>query len=120
MIRKTLFLTISAILAVFLIINLTRGVRETWQKGARIKEEQRRVDELKTQNQKLKDELEYAKSDDYLEKAAREKLNLAKPGETVVILPQEQLEKQVKAKKNIVNTNSPKWQQWLSFLMAGE
>jgi len=36
-------------------------------------------------NQKLKDEVKMSKSDSYIEKLARERLGLVKPGETPVI-----------------------------------
>lgn len=36
-------------------------------------------------NQKLKDEVKLSKSDSYIEKLARERLGLVKPGETPVI-----------------------------------
>jgi cell division protein FtsL len=36
-------------------------------------------------NQKLKDEVKMSKSDSYIEKLARERLGLIKPGETPVI-----------------------------------
>lgn len=38
-----------------------------------------------SKNQKLKDEVNMSKSDSYIEKLARERLGLIKPGETPVI-----------------------------------
>ncbi|MEW9096708.1 MAG: septum formation initiator family protein [Clostridiaceae bacterium] len=43
------------------------------------------IEKLEDKNEKLKDEVEMTKSDEYIEKLAREKLNLIKPGESAVI-----------------------------------
>lgn len=40
-------------------------------------------------NQYLKDQIEFAKTDEYKEKMAREKIGLIKPGETVYIINKE-------------------------------
>jgi hypothetical protein len=45
---------------------------------------------LEAEREKLKEEGEYVQSQYYLEKVARDELHLAKPGETVVIVPDSQ------------------------------
>ena len=49
------------------------------------KEKQKEIEVLKNKNQRLQDELKMSKTDMYIEKLAREKLGLIKPGETPVI-----------------------------------
>jgi cell division protein DivIC len=51
-----------------------------------IDSKQLQLDEVKQKNQRLQDEVEKINSDssDYLEKLARERLGMIKPGETVV------------------------------------
>lgn len=50
-----------------------------------ITERQMELQKVKDQNQKLQDEIKLSKSDQYIEKLAREKLHLIKEGETPVI-----------------------------------
>jgi cell division protein FtsB len=49
---------------------------------------QARADDIKGQNEQLSDLVNYLNTPQYQEKAAREQLNLQKPGEHVVALPQ--------------------------------
>ena len=51
---------------------------------------QKEVQDLEAKEAELKKQLEYYRSDDYVEKMAREKLLLQKEGETVILLPQGQ------------------------------
>lgn len=51
---------------------------------------EQRITELRQKNQELWDRLEYLSSDTYIEKQAREKLGLVKPGEVRIIpVPEE-------------------------------
>lgn len=52
---------------------------------AQINEKNLEVEKLKDKNKKLQDEVNMSKSDSYIERLAREKLNLIKPGENAVI-----------------------------------
>ena len=49
------------------------------------KEYQTKIDEAKLQQQKLEDELKKADTDDYIERAARERLGLVKANERVFV-----------------------------------
>lgn len=48
-------------------------------------QKQKQVDKLKDENDKLKNEVKESTSDDFIEKQARERLNMIKPGEKVVV-----------------------------------
>jgi cell division protein FtsB len=43
------------------------------------------LSKLQDKNQKLQDEVDMSKTDSYIEKLARERLGLIKPGETLVV-----------------------------------
>lgn len=47
------------------------------------------IQELEQQNIDLDNLIDYFASNEYIEKEAREKLNLAKPGEKVIMIPEE-------------------------------
>lgn len=50
-----------------------------------INEKNLEVEKLRQKNKDLQEEVDISKSDSYIEKLAREKLNLIKPGENAVI-----------------------------------
>lgn len=52
---------------------------------AQINEKNIEMESLKVKNRKLQDEVNMSKSDAYIEKLAREKLKLIKPGESPVV-----------------------------------
>ena len=87
MFKSRLTNLIILILGLFLIVNLTRSIYSLLKAGDKLKEEEKKVAELKYQNDELKNKLSEVQSPSFLEKMAREKLGLAKEGETVVILP---------------------------------
>ncbi len=79
------------------------------------------------QNQNLKYNIEYLKTDDYRELAAREKFNKSLPGETMVYLPNNAAATQAPVAKSTVQkkTATPKgWranlQAWVRFLQGAE
>lgn len=94
---------------------------------------QQKYDQLKAEvelqeleNQNLKYNIAYLKTDDYLELAAREKFNKANPGETMVYLPSSGKEEQaavikspVVAKKSEPTGWRANLQAWLKFLKGG-
>lgn len=60
------------------------------------------LESLKIENEKLKGDIAYAQTPEYLQKAAIEELNMAKPGETILVI--EQL--RPKDRENIANSQN--------------
>lgn len=100
------------IAGVFVIVNLTRSINELLHAGDRIKEIEYQVNQLKQRNNQLKKQLAEVQSPQYLEKIARDKLGLAKEGETVVILPQNSSIESRQTSSAEVEKNLPNWQKW--------
>lgn len=99
------------IFEVYLIISFSRSVWDLWEKQEAIETARDSVAKLTDENKKLKSRLEYVKSEEFMEKEAREKLNLVKPGETIVIIPQSVLEA---ATASAAPTPvPPNWEQWM-------
>jgi cell division protein FtsB len=73
-----------------------------------IKDYQAKVDAIKGQNAQLSDLVNYLNTPQYKEKEAREKLNLQKPGEVVVSLPQDQ-PATASATTTVQTSNPKKW-----------
>ncbi len=89
-------LFVIAVLAVIIFL-----VSTNWKINQRRKELKEKADILKQQveeleqkNRELKEKKAEAESSDYLEEAAREQLDLKKPGEEVVVIQKEEEEKE--------------------------
>ncbi|HYC80110.1 MAG TPA: septum formation initiator family protein [Candidatus Binatia bacterium] len=86
-----------------------------WQKrevDSEIRRLQGQADSLEKDNQQLSDLIKYLGTQEYQEKEAREKLNLKREGEEVVVLPEDDDLGQV-AQANIDNTSNPK--KWFNY-----
>ena len=81
-----IFLFIVVFILIFLLIGLIKETYRKHQLTSEINELKSNIDKLEGDNQQLVDLMDYFKEDSYLEKEARIKLNLKKPGETVVVL----------------------------------
>ena len=77
------------IVSFLLIINLIRDVKGLIQAEQRIVKTEERLAQVKEKNERVKKEKEYYQSDAFLEEQIRTKLQMAKPGETILILPEE-------------------------------
>ena len=75
------------ILSIGVTVRLGGNVWRLIRAGERVKRAQSEVAAAEVENKQLQQKLEEVKSDDFVEREAREKLGLGKPGETVVIVP---------------------------------
>jgi cell division protein FtsB len=104
--RKFIFIVIVAIL-LLIINNLARSIYDIWQKKDFISQAQRELDWQKQENQRLKSALSYSKTQEFIEKEARDKLFMTKEGEQKVLLPEESENTQ-----KTLGKNDPNWKQW--------
>ena len=104
--KKFLFLTIVVIL-LFIINNLVRSIFDIWQKKDFVTEAQKELSFQKQENQRLKSALSYSKTQEFIEKQARDKLFMLKQGEQKVLLSKDTQEKLGGQKEKL-----PNWKQW--------
>lgn len=78
-------------LSLFLIVSMGRSTLQLLGRGDAIKEAEVRVRELEAEQARLLEVKEQVESQEFMEKEAREKLGLAKPGEVVVVLPSDEV-----------------------------
>jgi len=76
-----------------------------------IREAEQNLSNLEEKNRQLQERLKEVKSPEFIEKEAREKLGLAKPGETVYILPPN-VAYLPRQEENIPKEELPNWQKW--------
>jgi cell division protein FtsB len=118
-ISKKLVARFGLFLAIFLIIifsvSLIRNISKIFDAKRRIKEEGEKVKALEVENEEIRRKIENVKSQEYLEKQMRDKLGLAKEGEIVVVLPDEEtlrklVPKETEERQTLPN---PTWKKWL-------
>lgn len=122
-----IFLFLIGIVLIVLIVNIGQ---ESYKKHQLVKE----IDQLKLEvgklegsNGQLADLMEYLKQDAYLEKEARVKLNLKKPGEKVVIIPERENSSQEETEQALTQGQSSdskdagaNYWKWWEYFFASE
>lgn len=75
------------IVTIFLIVSMSRSTVKMLGKGKTIDDARKNVENLEKEQAGLLKLKEKVDSDQFVEKEARDKLGLTKPGDTVVVLP---------------------------------
>jgi len=81
-------LVVEACIMIFLIVVIGKEIVRRQDVQSEVTRLQQQIDSLKQQNIQLAQVLKEMTSDNYQEKEARKKLDVQKPGETVVLLPE--------------------------------
>lgn len=99
-------------IGIILIVKLWGDIRRLLGSSNQVKLVQQGVEELEKENRQLQEKKKYYQSEEFIEEEARNKLNMAKPGETIVILPQN-FEDLINKDKNESSSALPNWKKWL-------
>lgn len=83
--NRTIKHIVIAVLICILGVSIVRQFITMNKIQEQITQKQEQIDKLKKDNETLKDEVSKSTSDDFIEKQARERLNMIKPGEKVVV-----------------------------------
>lgn len=108
--KKIIFLAVLIGILV-LSLNFFRSSYELWRKQDVLTKAQNELLREKEENKKLKDSLELAQKQDYIEKQARNKLFLVKEGEQEVLIPSDLIMGTNSA--TTIEDNRPNWQKWI-------
>lgn len=113
-------------LAVLVLIGISLG-KEVYRKRQIQKEIeglQTQIGQLGQQNGDMQNLISYLSSTDFQEKEAREKLNLQKSDEKMIVLrkevvePDSQPQNKASAPQTLPEDNSPNWQKWWKYFFA--
>lgn len=95
--------------------SIVQNVGRVLQTRSEIKQEQEKVAKMKEVNANLEKAIAEAQSSAFIEKQVRDKLGLARAGESIVILPDEEtlrkLAPQTGGEENVLP--DPNWKKWL-------
>ena len=99
-----------------LIVSLSRDILRLLKSAQQLKLAQQRMEQFGKESENLAQKKEYYQSGAFVEEEARNKLNMAKEGETIVILPPNI--KEVLGEKESFNVKPlPNWRQWLNLFL---
>ncbi|RCW41168.1 MULTISPECIES: septum formation initiator family protein [unclassified Halanaerobium] len=84
-ILSPLFITIIAVILFMAGVQYYQNIKKMERLQNKIERLENNINEAKEENKKLAEELQNVDSDEYIEKIAREKLGLVKPGEVLVM-----------------------------------
>ena len=98
-----------------LTISLARSYSIFVKSNQEVSKAQKKVEDLKNEEVRLQENLDRVKSNEYIEKELRDKLGLAKEGEIVLVLPDEETLKKyapdLDEEEEILP--DPNWKKWL-------
>ncbi len=103
-------------MGIFLIVKLSMGVFELLAAKERVGEAEREVEILKEEQAEIAENLEYYRSDLFVEREIRDKLGLSKPGEVVVLVPDD-LPVLSSGEEGTDEENLANWEKWLKLFL---
>jgi cell division protein FtsB len=75
------------IISIALVVQLVHSIKGLRSRGSVIEDARARLQKVKDENASLKDEALFAQSPEFVEEQARNKLNMARKGEVVALIP---------------------------------
>jgi cell division protein FtsB len=115
--NKTITIIVIVIVAIGMLTGLSKQIVNALNASQRLDDETNKVTSLTQKNNQLKKELALSQSQDEVEKIARDKLNMGKPGETVVVIPEELITKVIEENKPKIEPQLPNWQGWIKLFI---
>ena len=110
---KNIITTFIIVFVVFALFNLTRQIQDSIKAGERLNESSDELQDLQKTNQNLNKQLQLQTTPDYIESQIRNKLNLSRPGETILIIDPVALNPYLESTPSPTPKPPPNWQGWL-------
>lgn len=112
MMKKRLIRLAIFVIGIGLIINLSQDIWRLLKAGDQLTSAEEKLRELEAEHRALLGKREDYQSEEFIEEEARNKLNMAREGETVVILPPNVRELVGGGQAEIPKEELPNWQKW--------
>jgi cell division protein FtsB len=111
--KQKLIYSLLVLLFVFLVYHFGTQIFDSLSAEKRLEQELDRVADLQRKNEQFKQKLTQVNTVEFVEQQARNKMNLSRPDETVIIIPQQQLQTIISMNTESEDTRMPNWQGWL-------
>lgn len=107
------------LLAILVVNSVIGGLVSVKKSNDKIQQEKLKVEEQERKNRELKKQLEEVNSATFTEQVARDKLGLAKPGETIIVLPDKEVLKRLAPhiEEEQEALPDPNWKKWLKLFL---
>ncbi len=103
-------------MVLFIIFNLGRQISNALEAGKRLDQAEAAFNTAKNTNDQLKQKMTQVAQPGFIEEIARNKLGLARPGETIVIIPEQAISQVLGVQKQVSEVKLPNWQAWLRLI----
>lgn len=111
MLRKIVIIA-SILLVLIIAYNLLKQIIDAVRSGDRLSSQAESVYKLEAKNRQLKKKLSDIQSPQFIEEEARNKLGMGKPGETVIIIPEETLKLMLESSSSAQPVRLPNYIGW--------
>ncbi len=101
------------LVSLFIAYKLIFQISDALKSGERLSTAADQVFMFEAKNKQLKKKLSEVESPQFIEEEARNKLGLGKPGETVVIIPENKLRQVLEGSSSAEEVRLPNYQGWL-------
>ena len=113
-----LFMLVAAIIAIMVVFGYGRAYYQDYLVNQEIQHLQEQAKNLQAKKMELLEVLKYVKSDSFAEEKARTELNMIKPGEQVVVVPQEKISDNRQENNSVVGwTNISNYKKWRQYFL---
>lgn len=116
------FVILAIPLLAYLSFGTARKALEVYQLNQQASQIRQEIAQLKDRNAELRRQMEYLQSPEYVEKVAREQLNLVQPGDTPLVLVyptgKEPAPQPTPVPAQKQTAPSPNWQRWWGFFFG--
>lgn len=110
---KTIAICIILIIGLFILYTLVKQIFLAMESGNRLTNMVSEVASLQSKNQQLQHQISETQKYGFIENIARNSLNYAKPGETMVIISDGAIDQVLGVQKKVEIVKIPNWQGWL-------
>ena len=112
--HKTYLNIVYVIISLLMLASLARNIIKVREAKERLKAKESNIEKIRLENEELSHKVDTFKSDEFVEKQLRDKLGLAKEGEMIVVLPDEETIKKFAPndEKEEEILPDPNWKKW--------
>lgn len=111
--RKTALRTVAVIICIYLGVTAIQSMADLWRAGDKVTRREQELAQLLRERDELLKQKQESETPLFIERLARNELGMSRPGEKIVVIPQELL---IDSNRKLVVTALPNWQKWLRLI----